>query len=225
MNTRNTIVLGACLLTSSLSFAAENYIQDGQLTEYRSESGRSDVWISHEDSDDGLGDVGSSGDSAFGDDGSSRFRFKRGMDDHDFNATPGLSQVVTGLPTHTDFTYSFFFCDKKGKKSQTRIYFGVRTITEDALLTQDTRDVLDESLTGALIKGARVHNSEFYGELSSAPRGDNKKCFRQVSLDFNTGAHTNVEIFSLLEVHTTETPDLSKELAVRVDEFNLTEKK
>ena len=225
MNTRNTMVLGACLFTSSLAFAAENYIQDSHLTEYREYTGGSDIWISHEGSDDGLGDVGSSSDSAFGEKGSSRFRFKRGLDDHDFTAKPGISQVVTGLPTHTDFTYSLFVCDKKGINSQTRLYFGVRTITEDSLLTQYAQDVVEESLTGKLIKAARVHNSEFSGELANAPMGRKKKCFRQVSLDFNTGSNTNVEVFSLLEVHTSETPDLSQELAMRVDEFNLTPKK
>lgn len=224
MNTRKPLVLGVSLLTSSFAFSAQNYIQDGQFTEYRDDNSRSDVWISHEGSDDGLGDVGSSGSTAFGEEGSARLRFIRKIENHDFTAQPGLSQVVTGLPTHTELTYSLYVCDQKGTNSQTRLYFGVRTITDDDLLNQDAKDVVDESLSGALIKSSRVHNSEFKGELSGARKGDVKKCFRQVSLDFNTGAHTNVEVFALLDVHTTDVPDLSKELAIRVDEFVLTEK-
>lgn len=225
MNTCKTIALSACLLSSSFAIAEQNYIQDNQLSDYRADSGYSEVWISHERSDEGLGDVGSSKDSAFGGEGSARYRFKHDQDNNDFTAKPGLSQVITGLPTHTDFTYSLYVCDKKGTKSQTRIYFGVRTIVEDDLLTDDVREVKDISLSGALIKASRVHNSEFAGELSDAKRGAKKKCFRQVSLDFNTGVHSNVEIFALLDVHTTGTPDLSKDLQIRVDEFSLTKKK
>ena len=209
MNTCKTITLGVCLLTCSFASSAHNYIQDSQLTEYRANTGSSAVWISHEGSDEGLGDVGSSKDTAFGEEGSSRFRFKAGITNHDFTATPGISQVISDLPAHTDFTYALYYCDKKGLNSQTKLYFGVRTVNENA------------SLTGEVIVEASVHNRQ----LAGAPKGDKKRCFRQVALDFNSGENTQVEIFSLLQVDTTEAIDLSRSLQFRVDEFSLTKKR
>lgn len=208
MKFRKTIALTTCLLSCSFAFATQNYIQDPQLTEYRSNKGKSDVWISHEKSSQGLGDVGSSKDSAFGEEGSSRIRFKRDVSNHDFTATPGLSQIITGLPKNTNMTYSLYYCDKKGSKSQTSLHYGVRKVVKDNLLQGD---ILAEN---------KVHNKE----LTDAPKGKKKKCFRQVSVDFNTGNNTQVEVFSLIEVDTSRTPDLSKELEVRVDEFSLTKK-
>lgn len=205
MKTSKTLALTTCLVTSASAFSAQNFIQDNQLTEFRRDKGESLVWLSHENREKGLGEVGSSKDTAFGVSGSSRFRFTRDLDNHDFTANPGLSQVVTGVPAYTDLTYSLYYCDKKGEDSQTQLYFGVRRVIEGA------------PLTGSVITEATVHNSD----LVDAPTG-NKKCFRQVSLDFNSGANTQVEIFSLLDVQTTTKPDISTELQVRVDEFSLT---
>lgn len=205
MNMRKMVVLAACLVTSSFAFSAQNYIQDPQFTEYRSNKGKSDFWSSHENSAEGLGDVGSSKDSAFLPDGSSRIRFRRDDSEHDFSAKPGLSQIVTHLPAYTNMTYSLYYCDKKGYQSQSQLHFGVRRVTNGALLAGD------------VIVEARVHSRD----LNSAPQGDNKTCFRQVSIDFNTGKNTEVEIFSLMEIDTTDKPDLSQELEVRVDEFSL----
>ncbi|MGY5451103.1 hypothetical protein ACVFI8_09200 [Agarivorans sp. MS3-6] len=207
MNVTKSIALGTSLLTSCLVFSAHAYVQDPQLTEYRANKGKSSVWLSHEDSKEGYGDVGSSKDSAFDAEGSSRFRFKRDVAYHDFNSTPGLSQIVSGLPKNTDMTYSLYYCDKKGNNSPTKLHFGVRTVADSA------------PLTGDVIADSKAHVSE----LAMAPQG-NKKCFRQVSVDFNTGANTSVEIFSLLEVDTSAELSLDKELEVRVDEFSITKK-
>ena len=63
------ILIIAGVVTSSFAFSAENYVVDNQLSDYRANQGESDIWISHEDSNGGLGDVGSSGNTAFDEEG------------------------------------------------------------------------------------------------------------------------------------------------------------
>lgn len=206
------ILITAALFSSSLAFATTgpNYVLDPQLTDYRGNKGQSDNWISHEDSDGGLGDVGSSGDSAFGPQGSSRIRFKANVDTHNFASQPGLSQVIVGLPANTDMVYSMYYCDKKGESSASVLYFGVREA------------VAAGSLQGKVIAEKRAHVSE----LGNAPTGDTKACFRQVSLDFNSGSTGQIEIFSLMEVQVDEgdTPDMYSDIEVRIDEFSVMKK-
>ncbi|MEE1674998.1 hypothetical protein SNR37_000320 [Agarivorans aestuarii] len=208
MHIQKNLALSATMFTACLAFSAHAYVQDHQLTEYRADKGKSAVWLSHEDSSGGLGDVGSSKDSAFGEVGSSRFRFKRDVSNHDFNSKPGLSQVVSGLPANTDMSYSLYYCDKKGANSPTQLHFGVREVITNA------------PLAGTVLADTKVHVKD----LAQAPQGENKKCFRQVSIDFNTGNNTQVEIFSLLEVNTSQELSLDKELEVRVDEFAIEKK-
>lgn len=203
---KKTILITAGLLTSSLAFSAQNYVVDSQLTEFRSNVTLSDFWVIHEDSKGGLGDVSTSGDTAFGAKGSARMRFKKSIATHDFSAKPGLSQVLTGLPANTEMSYSLYYCDQKGPLSPTSLYYGVREVT-------------GASLTGKVIAEKRVH----VRELNGAPKADKKRCFRQVSLDFNSGTSGNVEIFSLMEVDAGDTgkPDMSKDMTVRIDEFSV----
>jgi len=204
------ILITAGLLTTSLSLFAQNYVQDAQLTEYRSSQGKGKIWISHEDSKGGLGDVGTSGDTAFDAKGSSRIRFKASVASHDFSSKPGLTQVLSGLPANTDMSYSLYYCDKKGPSSPSTLYFGVREVVEGA------------PLTGKVIAETRVHTKD----LGDAPQGAIKDCFRQVSLDFNSGANVNVEIFSLMEVAVGADgkPDMTKDVEVRIDEFSVAAK-
>jgi poly(beta-D-mannuronate) lyase len=204
------ILMTAGLLVSTIAVSGQNYVVDPQLTDYRSNQGESEVWVSHEDSDGGLGDVGSSGDTAFGPKGSARMRFKNSVNDNHFTAKPGLTQVVTGLPANTDMTYSLYYCDKKGSSSPSVLYYGVRDVVAGA------------PLTGKVIAESRVHTRD----LDNAPKGKKKDCFRQVSVDFNSGISGNVEIFSLMEVKTEEDelPDMTKDIEVRIDEFSITAK-
>ncbi|MCV2403974.1 hypothetical protein OFY17_13980 [Marinomonas sp. C2222] len=203
------LLIATGLLASSLAFSATNYVVDPQLTDYRSNKGKSPVWLSHEDSNGGLGDVGSSGDTAFDAKGSARIRFKSSVPTHDFSSKPGLTQVISGLPANTDMSYSLYYCDKKGAESPSTLYFGVREVVEGA------------PLTGNVIAESRVHTRD----LGDAPMGEVKDCFRQVSLDFNSGASGNVEIFSLMEVYIGDgEPNMTKDMEVRIDEFSVTAK-
>ena len=198
------ILITAGLLTATAAFAEQNYVQDPQLSTYRSHEGNSDFWISHEDSKNGLGDVGSSGTSVSKVKGSARMRFKENVSNNDFTAKPGLSQIVTGFPANTEMSYSLFYCDKKGTNSPSTLYYGVRQVVEGA------------ALTGNVIAENRVHVKD----LRDAPKAG---CFRQVSVDFNSGNYGKVEIFSLMEVDTGESgqPDMTKDIEVRVDEFSV----
>lgn len=202
--TKLAIVTG--ILASTFALAAQaDYVKDPQLSEYRANKGESTVWVSHEDSDGGKGDVGSSGDTAFGDQGSSRFRFKESVSNNDYTAKPGLSQVVSGLPMNTDMQYSLYYCDNKGATSASTLYYGVREVVDGT------------PLAGAVIAESRAHVKD----LDSAPAGDVKSCFKQVAVDFNSGSTGSVEIFALMEVDANGGGDMSKDTEVRVDDFSI----
>ncbi|MFA0088181.1 polysaccharide lyase 6 family protein [Vibrio sp. 10N.261.51.F12] len=186
-------------------------VADPQLGLWRQDSGSSDVWTTYEGSSSGNGDVGSSGDSAFndseGENGSARIRYKSSELSHDFESKPGLSQVVSGLPLHTDMTASVYYCDSKGDDSISTLHFGLRQPNE-----------------GTIAADRRAHVSE----LDDADVGSVKSCFRRVTLDFNTGDNDTLELFALMEVNTDEyTNDqlmahnqyTDNGFEVRVDEF------
>ncbi|CAH0524444.1 VCBS domain-containing protein [Vibrio hippocampi] len=186
-------------------------VVDGNLDNWKNDSGSLGVWDTVEDSDGGLGDVGSSSDSAF-DGGSVRIRFKEDEGDiHDFTVKPSVSQSITDVATGVDLTYSLYYCDKKGDDSLTTLHYGVK----------------DGS--GNIIADARTHVSK----LDDAPEGSNKDCFKQVTLVIADNTAPDVEIFATLEVDTdTMSSDtggnlyaheqyLDDDLEVRVDEFVL----
>lgn len=201
--------------TISLSLADEVVldvgIADGDLSLFKSDGGQSDNWVTHEDSSAGLGDVGSSSDSAFTDNvnGSARVRFKESVSTHDFTAKPGLSQVISGVATNVDLTYSLYYCDKKGDDSLSTLHYGVKNID------------------GTIIAETRVH----VNELDDAPEGSVKDCFKQVTLSIPNNTQSQLEIFALMEIDTSTMTEaeiyLSEqftddELEVRLDEFSLT---
>ncbi|MBR9727931.1 alginate lyase precursor [Shewanella intestini] len=188
---------------------------DANLGEFRTASGKSDVWKTYEDDSAGLGDVGSSGDSAFTDtgsekSGSARVRFKKTGTNHDFTSLPGLSQVVSGLPLHTDMSYSLYYCDNKGENSLSSLHFGAREVD------------------GTPIVDSYAHVKD----LGDAPQGNVKSCFKQVTTQFNTGESASIEVFAVMEINKdgqltdddiyAHSQFTSNELEVRLDEFSLT---
>ncbi|WP_163132582.1 polysaccharide lyase 6 family protein [Agarivorans sp. Alg241-V36] len=189
-------------------------LEDGNLGEFRSNSGSSDAWVQHEDSSGGLGDVGSSGDTAFSDSGSAssgsaRIRFKSSESNHDFTATPGLSQTVANIPLNTDLQLSMYYCDNKGDNSLSTLHYGVK------------------DSTGAIIAQAFAHVKD----LDDAPQGDIKSCFKQVSLGFDSANNSSIEVFAFMQIDTASYTDAQiyaheqftdDEVEVRIDEFALT---
>lgn len=188
-------------------------IVDADLGQFKTDGGKSDDWVFVEDSDAGLGDVGSSSDSAFNDDaannGSARVRFKADVAVHDFTATPGLSQMLTEVPTGVDLTYGLYYCDKKGDDSLTTLHYGVKDSAGD-VIAQSTAHVKD---------------------LEDAPEGSVKDCFKQVTLDLDNNTYTDMEIFAYIVVDTVNNSDdviyaseqfTDDDLEVRLDEFSLT---
>ncbi|WP_027696599.1 hypothetical protein [Vibrio litoralis] len=179
-------------------------IQDGQLTDFRANSGSSDVWIKHADKSAGLGDVGSSKDTAFDDEGSARIRFMSENDD--FTATPGLTQQVAGLEQNTDYTLSFYYYDNKGNNSPSEIEFGLK------------------DSTGKDIASKTVHARD----VAQNPSGSVKSGFKLTTLDFNSGSNTNAQVFLYMSItdpsQIDKNGDIGKQTEVRVDEFKITKK-
>ncbi|GDY25563.1 hypothetical protein AHAT_14530 [Agarivorans sp. Toyoura001] len=189
-------------------------LADGHLGEFRSNSGSSTVWLQNEGDSAGLGDVGSSGDTAFSDSGSAssgsaRIRFKKSGTNHNFAATPGLSQMVANIPQNTDLRYSLYYCDNKGDNSLSTLHYGLK----------------DSS--GDIVAEAFAHVKD----LNDAPQGDVKSCFKQVSLSVNSAANTSLEVFAYMTLDTSTYSEAEiyahqqftdNEVEVRIDEFSLT---
>ncbi|TEW54707.1 hypothetical protein E2R68_08385 [Psychromonas sp. RZ22] len=182
----------------------DNQIFDAQLTQFRNNSGNSDVWHKDADRINGLGDIGSSKDTAFDDEGSARIRFVAATDD--FTAEPGLTQEIQGLEANTDYEFSLYYSDKKGPESITDLVFGATTDSGQSLAKKS------------------VHASE----LIEAPMGAVKTAFRQTSVSFNTGANTSVKVFAKIHISDPskidKNGDIGKQTEVRVDEFKLIKK-
>ncbi len=190
-------------------------VVDGNLGLFRANSGSSDYWVKEEGN---TANVGSSGDTAFTDsgtgeeDGSARVRFQAGTDtSHDFEDTPGLSQVLSNVPTGVDLTYSLYYCDNKGDDSLTTLHYGIK------------------DSTGNVVAEAYAHTSD----LDNASEGTVKDCFKQVTLELPNNSNENLEIFAFIEVDIeNNTVDeilasdqfTGDDLEVRLDEFSLTYK-
>ncbi|WP_035387370.1 polysaccharide lyase 6 family protein [Ferrimonas senticii] len=186
-------------------------VADHNFAEFKANKGSSNVWITDEDSDNGLGDVGSSGDSAFSDqpeNASARIRFKKTSINHDFESKPGLSQLVSNVPQNTDITLSLYICDSKGPDSLTTVQ-----------VTATGND-------GQLLAKADFHAAD----IENNPSGSVKDCFKQVKLPFNSGSNQQVTIGAHLIVDTknysseeilTHEQFTNDELQVRLDHFVL----
>ncbi|MPW36689.1 hypothetical protein [Vibrio sp. B1Z05] len=182
----------------------DNLIVDPQISEFRANSGKSDVWVKDANKSEGLGDVGSSKVSAFqSDEGSARLRFVSANDD--FSATPGLLQTVNGLSANTDYVFSLYFEDRKGAMSPTELIAGV------------------EGIDGKVIEEKTVSAAD----LSDAPHAD-RKSFKQVTVAFNSGNNTSATVFAKLKLADKSAlnmdGNIGKQTEVRVDGFSLTAK-
>ncbi|WP_435235646.1 hypothetical protein ACR30L_18205 [Psychromonas sp. PT13] len=207
------------LAMPSIVFSAQNYILDPSFNDFRLNTGESEVWISHEDSKAGLGDVGSSSTNASGKDpasafrfkkdgiGSARIRFKKSEHNNDLSTNPGLSQIVIDLPKNKDMTYSLYYCDKEGATSPASLYMGVRDINPG-----------ESTLSGNLIAAKLVHILE----LRNAPKAKDS-CFHRVSVDFNSGERGIVEVFALLAIDNRKIDgaNMKKDIEIRVDDFSV----
>ncbi|MDR9826906.1 hypothetical protein RCJ22_14940, partial [Vibrio sp. FNV 38] len=80
---------------------SRNHVADPQFEQFWSSSAKAVVWIKLADKESGKGDVGSSKESAFNQQGSARIRFLKPTDD--FTYQPALAQTVNGLLVNTDY--------------------------------------------------------------------------------------------------------------------------
>lgn len=187
-----------------ITSSASTLINDPQLTAFRSNSGKSDFWRKEADKNNGKGDVGSSKDTAFDDEGSARIRFMTSADD--FSSTPGLSQTIEGLKPNTDYVLSFYYNDKKGNNSPSELLVGAT------------------GADGKALGEASIHVKD----LASSPQGAVKKAFRQAQVEFNSGDNTVATIYTRMRITDTSLinmdGDIGKQTEVRVDEFALTKK-
>ncbi|GLT15272.1 hypothetical protein [Vibrio algivorus] len=190
--------------SATTSAQTGSLIQDGQLTDFRANSGSSDIWVKHADKSAGLGDVGSSKDTAFDDEGSARIRFVSANDD--FTATPGLTQQISGLAKNTDYTLSFYYYDNKGNNSPSEVEVGLK------------------DSTGKIIASKTVHARD----VAQNPSGSVKSGFKLTTLDFNSGSNTNAQVFLYMSItdpsQIDKNGDIGKQTEVRVDEFKITKK-
>ena len=181
------ILLSGCAMTKPTKTKAtatnvaamapgQNLIVDPQFALFRKNKGESKAWIRLTEKGKGIGDAGSSGTTAFGSDGSVRFRFKNGTDD--FSSEPGVMQKVKGLQPDTDYELSLYYNDKKGKGSPSQLIFGV------------------QNPDGKSIETKSVH----INDLKEAPKGVSDKRFSQTFLSFNSGSNTEVIVYAKMKI-------------------------
>lgn len=206
------ILLSGCALTKPAKTQAtatnvaamapgQNLVVDPQFAAFRKNKGESEAWVRLTEKGKGIGDAGSSGTTAFGPEGSVRFRFKNKTDD--FTAQPGIYQNVKGLEKDTDYELSFYYNDKKGNGSPTELIYGV------------------DDLSGKSIESETVHIKD----LKQAPKGLSDKKFSQIFVSFNSGSNTEVKIYAKMNITNLPKIDMERNIGsqteVRLDEVIL----
>lgn len=191
----------ATVKSASEVSSSKNLIRDPQFTKFRASNGGKGAWIKDVPNKAAHGNVSSSKDTAFDDEGSARIRFK--AKNPNLYAQPGVSQMVTGLEKNTDYQLSLYYSDKRRNKSYTELIMEVTNKQGDEIARK------------------KVHNSE----LTGAPRGKVKSHFRQTFLTFNSGNNTTVKISAKLGITDPSQIDLNgdigKQTEIRVDDFVL----
>lgn len=168
-------------------------------------------WSTIENSGDGketqgLGNVGSSNNSAFGSKGSAQIGYQYAADE---NSTPTLYQDIDGILPNTDYSLSMYLLVKPSSNSSA------------------TFGALDA--TGTRVLSEKIAN---YDELKSgsAPESD-EDGYYQSSVSFNSGSNTSVRIFvkfnpELIANNPAQPAELDsdtrKAYELRVDNFELT---
>lgn len=188
--------------TNALAFkSGGNQVSDPQFTLFRQNKGSSKVWTRLTEKGQGIGDAGSSGSTAFGEDGCVRFRFLDPTDD--FTSQPGVMQKIKNLQLNTNYKLSLYYSDKKGDESATQLIYGVN------------------DLSGKSIATKTVHASE----LKEAPQATTSNHFRQTFVSFNSGSNSEVSIYAKLKITDPSLIDMKYDIGsqteVRVDEVSL----
>lgn len=198
------LVTGCASTTSDKIPANGNLIKDPQFTTFRLESGSNGVWQKELLEEKEYGHVGSSKDTAFGEDGCVRLRFT--SKNAHFSAQPAISQTVDNIQKNSNYELSMYLSDKKG----------VNSVSTLILEISDTN--------GDLIDRQEIHTRT----LATAPRGEVKKHFRQILMNFNSGDASKVKITAKLKITDPSKIDLAgdigKQTEIRLDEFSLVKK-
>lgn len=203
------MLLSGCNITktyekaaNALAFSSDgNQVADPQFTLFRQNKGSSNVWIRLIEKGQGLGDSGSSGSTAFGEDGCVRLRFLDATDD--FTSQPGVMQKIQNLQLNTNYKLSLYYSDKKGSESSTQLVFGVNDLSGKSIATKS------------------VHVSE----LQTAPQSPTSNHFRQTFVSFNSGSNSEVSIYAKLKITDVSIIDMEYDIGsqteVRVDDVSL----
>lgn len=188
--------------TASVS-ATDNLIKDPQFTKFRASSGGKGAWIKDVPNKKSHGNVGSSSDTAFDEEGSARIRFK--AKNPNLYAQPGIAQIVKNIEKDTDYELSLYVSIKSKSKANSQLIISVTNLQgeEVALKKVTYKDLAD----------------------AKAPKGAVKKHFRQTFLNFNSGDNTELKVSAKLGIIDPSVIDLSsdvgKQTEIRVDEFVL----
>ena len=135
-------------------------VLDGDFVDFRAGEA---TWVSVEG--DGIGDVGSSSNSASGGDGSARLRYR---DESHANGSPGISQTVDGLFADTNYTFSVHV----RRDSDASVLLNVNLQGNETLIADNI--------------------SVDYSQLDEDTEADDS--FRRYDFTFNSEGNTAVEI-------------------------------
>lgn len=183
-------------------------VADGAFTRFALNNNSSGAWIVHANPTLGQGNVEASNITASGDAGAVRLYYPSVNESSVIPMMgPGVSQIIPNIEPDADYILTVYYRDEKGDESPNVLELGVK-------------DMGVGSLAGNLIRTKQFTNSEIDSD------GDDTHGFRKVTMAFNSGSNTTLEVYALTHLSATDGIDANGDVAhqteVYLDDIYLT---
>lgn len=165
-------------------------VADGAFTRFAMNSNSSEAWLVHVNPELGQGDAEAVNITASGDPGSLRLFYPSINDTSTRQVGPAISQIIPNIEPDTEYTLTVYYRDEKGDESPNLLELGVK-------------DMGVGSLAGNLIRTKTFTNDD----IDAADDEDNG--FRKVTLAFNSGSNTTLEIYIMSHLSNTDNIDVN----------------
>lgn len=176
-------------------------VADGAFTRFALNNNTSGAWIIHDSSELGQGKVEATSITASGDAGAIRLYYPS-LDENTLQVKvgPGISQIIPNIAPDTEYTLTVYYRDDKGDESPNTLQLGVK-------------DMGVESLGGNVIRMKEFTSNDIDSD------GDETNGFRKVTMAFNSGSNTTLEIYASTLVSSTDNIDLNGDIAKQTEVF------
>ncbi|WP_105901328.1 hypothetical protein [Vibrio gangliei] len=176
-------------------------VADGAFTRFALNNNTSGAWIVHENAELGQGKVEATTLTASGDAGAIRLYYPSvGPSSVLPMMGPGVSQIIPNIEPDADYVLTVYYRDEKGEESPNILELGVK-------------DMGVGSLNGNVIRVKEFTNEDIDSD------GDDTNGFRKVTMAFNSGSNTTLEVYALTHLANTDNLDSNNDIGLQTEVF------